>query len=92
MFLSCFRRLLPSVFNVFIFFSDVCHVFTSMFMTVIYLLSCILQMNVDDAVVTTMETNSTNTRLFSADSFGFVCIWNIDGYCVDKTEEQRPER
>jgi len=38
-----------------------------------------------------MVTNSRNTRLFSADSFGFIYVWNVERYCVDSIEEQSAE-
>jgi len=52
----------------------------------------VLQTKVAEAIVTALETNSANTRLFSADSVGFVCIWNIEGYCVFSSEVRSPQR
>jgi len=49
-------------------------------------------MKVNHASVTTMETNINNTRLFSADSVGFISVWNIERYCIDSVEQQSPGR
>lgn len=39
-----------------------------------------------------METNSNNSLLFTADNHGFVCVWDIETYCIDgQKEENSPE-
>ena len=42
-------------------------------------------------MITAMEVNKTNTLLFSCDTFGFVYVWNIDGYCKNGVEKNSPE-
>ena len=42
-------------------------------------------------MVTGMEVNKSNTLLISADSFGFIYAWNIDGFCMEHVEEGSPE-
>ncbi|CAI9734813.1 repeat-containing on Y chromosome-like [Octopus vulgaris] len=42
------------------------------------------------AMVTSMALNSSNTVLFSTDTFGFIYAWDIDGYCGVKAEEYPP--
>jgi len=39
-----------------------------------------------------METDSGNTRLYSADSNGFISVWNIETYCVDSAEKHTAPR
>ena len=40
------------------------------------------------ASIHTMVLNSRDTLLATGDNFGFVYLWNIDGYCVNKVEEK----
>ena len=43
------------------------------------------------ASIHTMVLNSRDTLLATGDNFGFVYLWNIDGYCVNKVEEKPAE-
>ena len=43
-------------------------------------------------MVTAMEVNSKDTTLVTADSSGFLFVWNISGYCLTGREDQPPER
>jgi len=42
-------------------------------------------------MVSVMEINKANTILFTGDSFGFVYLWDIDGYAADRIEPEPPE-
>ena len=42
-------------------------------------------------MVSTLETNKSNSMLVSADSHGFIYVWNIANYCVDHPETESPE-
>ena len=42
-------------------------------------------------MVTAMEITSDNKKLFTADSFGFVHVWNLDEYALDLDEAEPPE-
>uniref|UniRef100_A0A0L8IAK9 Uncharacterized protein n=1 Tax=Octopus bimaculoides TaxID=37653 RepID=A0A0L8IAK9_OCTBM len=42
------------------------------------------------AMVTSMALNSSNTVLYSTDTFGFIYAWDIDRYCGVKGEEYPP--
>lgn len=42
-------------------------------------------------MVSVLEINKQNTVLFSGDSFGFIYLWNVDGYAVDCIERDSPE-
>lgn len=44
-----------------------------------------------DALVCTMEMNKADTMLFTADSAGFVYVWNIEGYSMHGFEDDPPE-
>ena len=50
-----------------------------------------LQTKLPGAMITSMEVNKANTTLFTADSFGFLCVWNIEGYCMSDAESEPPE-
>lgn len=50
-----------------------------------------LQTKLPGSMVSAMDVNKANTLLFTADSAGFVYVWNIDGYCVTHLEEEAPE-
>ena len=41
--------------------------------------------------MTAMETNKDNTILVTADSSGFMFIWNINQYATDMNEAEPPE-
>ena len=43
-------------------------------------------------MVTAMEVNSKDTTLVTADSSGFLFVWNISGYCLAGREDEPPER
>ena len=43
------------------------------------------------ASIHTMVLNSKDTLLATGDNFGFVYLWNIDGYCMTKPEEEPAE-
>jgi len=43
------------------------------------------------ASIHTMVLNSTDTLLATGDNFGFVYLWNIEGYCMNKVEEKPAE-
>ncbi|XP_041358198.1 WD repeat-containing protein on Y chromosome-like [Gigantopelta aegis] len=43
------------------------------------------------AMVSTMQTTKNNIALYTGDSFGFIYIWNMDGYCADGIEQNPPE-
>ncbi|KAL4229841.1 hypothetical protein ACF0H5_010233 [Mactra antiquata] len=47
--------------------------------------------NSKGAMVSVLEVNKQNTVLFSGDSYGFIYLWNIDGYCLTSNEEEPPE-
>lgn len=51
----------------------------------------LLQSNSKGAMVSVLEVNKANTVLFSGDSFGFIYLWNIDGYCAKHKEDESPE-
>lgn len=38
-----------------------------------------------------MTINEANTMLYAADNFGFVFIYNVDGYGLSHSEEEPPE-
>ena len=43
------------------------------------------------AMMTAMDIDKTCCVLFTADDYGFVCKWNIDGYCLDGPETKPAE-
>lgn len=38
-----------------------------------------------------MVTNKVNTVLYTADSLGFVYVWDISTYCLEKSADGPPE-
>lgn len=42
-------------------------------------------------VASAMVTNKANTHLYTADSLGFVYVWDVSRYCVDKPANEPPE-
>jgi len=42
--------------------------------------------------VTTMASVAKDTRLITADSGGFISIWNVEDYCLKKKTAEPPER
>ena len=53
---------------------------------------CGLQSQRPGTLVTTMEVDSDNTVLISADYLGFIYLWNIVGYCLNGAETHSPQR
>ena len=43
-------------------------------------------------MVSTIAVVESDTMLFSADSLGFIYVWNIDGYSLKGEETGSPER
>ena len=43
------------------------------------------------AMVSTMQTTKNNSVLYTGDSFGFINVWNMDGYCAEGCAEGPPE-
>ncbi|XP_064637892.1 WD repeat-containing protein on Y chromosome-like [Lineus longissimus] len=42
-------------------------------------------------MITAMDVNKRNTVLYTADNFGFICVWNIGMYAMEHTENSPPE-
>ncbi|KAL5011758.1 hypothetical protein ScPMuIL_010309 [Solemya velum] len=47
--------------------------------------------NIRGATVGAMDMNKLNSILITGDSMGFMCVWNIDQYCQQGSEENPPE-
>ncbi|XP_060601618.1 WD repeat-containing protein on Y chromosome-like isoform X3 [Ruditapes philippinarum] len=47
--------------------------------------------NSKGAMVSVLDVNKANTVLFSGDSYGFIYLWNVDGYCLKHKEQESPE-
>ena len=41
--------------------------------------------------MSSMDVNKENTLLFTADSTGFVYVWNVENYCTKGHEHGPPE-
>ena len=41
--------------------------------------------------MSSLAVNKLNTVLIGGDSYGFIYIWNIDGYCSKEPTSQPPE-
>nr|KAG5692186.1 hypothetical protein BaRGS_008732 [Batillaria attramentaria] len=46
---------------------------------------------VPGGMVSAMVTNKANTLLYTADSLGFIYVWDVARYCLEKREEEAPE-
>ena len=38
-----------------------------------------------------MVTNKANTLLYTADSLGFIYVWDVARYCLEKPTDEAPE-
>ena len=46
------------------------------------------QSKIPNDAVTAMESDSSNSLLFTGDNHGFVSVWNIENYCIDGFREE----
>lgn len=37
-----------------------------------------------------MDVDDANSYLVTGDNFGFICVWNIEGYALEKAETDSP--
>ena len=51
----------------------------------------LFQSKMENALITAMEVNKANDRLFTADNSGFIYQWNLDEYALDLDEAEPPE-
>ncbi|KAK3594288.1 hypothetical protein CHS0354_017011 [Potamilus streckersoni] len=45
----------------------------------------------EGTTVTSMKLDSANINLYTGDSMGFICIWNVNGYCLKGPSTDPPE-
>ena len=50
-----------------------------------------LQSKMPGGVVSAMATNKANTMLYTADSLGFIYVWDVAKYCLEAPETESPD-